>query len=104
MPAPARSDDPLPPNAIRLSDAFELYYQTVTPEVDAIETELAAATEDCEKHGGSEGRQERLNKAIDALDASRKMAEKSFRAGLAAGRPTALIRDPKTHRTLKLDH
>jgi hypothetical protein len=102
MPAPVRSDDPLPRDAIRLSDAFELYCRAVTPEVIGIETELAVATEDCEKHGGSEGRQERLNQAFDALDASRKIAEKSFR--VAADRPTALIRDPKNHEILKLDH
>ena len=43
MPAPPRSDDPLPRNTIGLSDAFENYYRATSPDVAAIEAELNAA-------------------------------------------------------------
>jgi hypothetical protein len=43
MPAPPKSDDPLPRNTIRLSDAFERYYRTTGPNVSAVEVELNAA-------------------------------------------------------------
>ena len=32
MPAPPRSDDPLPRNAIGLSNTFESYYRATSPE------------------------------------------------------------------------
>src|SRR5438309_405788 len=43
MPAPPKSDDPLPRNTIRLSDAFERYYRATAPDVSAVEAELNAA-------------------------------------------------------------
>ena len=51
MPAPPRSDDPLPRNTIGLSDTFENYYRATSPDVAAIEAELNAALPGPESQG-----------------------------------------------------
>jgi len=119
MPAPPKSDDPLPRNTIRLSDAFEQYYRATAPDASAVEAELNAALPpeipgmwrcapnwlgcltgaDYEKAAW-----ERWYKAHVAMEESRSRAEKSFRDELASGRLIALVRDPTTGETLQLDY
>jgi hypothetical protein len=119
MPAPPKSDDPLPRNTIRLSDAFEDYRETA-PDVSAVEAELNAALPGPESLGmwccdpnwlgcltGADYKKaawERWYRAHSATEESRSRAEKSFRDELATGRPIALVRDPATGETLQLDY
>jgi hypothetical protein len=120
MPAPPKSDDPLPRNTIRLSDAFERYYRATAPDVSAVEAELNAALPGPESLGmwrcdsnwlgcltGADYEKaawERWYRAHAATEESRSRAEKSFRDELATGRPIALVRDPATGETLQLDY
>jgi hypothetical protein len=105
MPAPPRSDDPLPCDAIRLSEAFERYYRTAFADAaEAIETELNAAFAEYQGPKGAKAEWERWIKAGVAHDKLQSEAERSFRNALAAGRPAALVRDPATGVILKLDY
>ena len=120
MPAPPKSDDPLPRNTIRLSDAFERYYRATAPDVSAVEAELNAALPGPESLGmwrcdsnwlgcltGTDYEKaawQRWYRAHVATEESRSRAEKSFRDELATGRPIAFVRDPATGETLQLDY
>ena len=95
MPAPPKSDDPLPRNTIGLSDAFENYYRGTSPDVAAIEAELNAALPGPESPGmwrctfnwlgcltGADYEKaawDRWHRALVAREESRSRAEKSFR-------------------------
>jgi hypothetical protein len=120
MPAPPKSDDPLPRNTIGLSDAFERYYRATAPDVSAVEAELNGALPGPESRGMwrcdcnwlgcltiadyNKAAWERWNRAYDARAESQSRAEKSFRDELASRRPIPLVRDPATGETLELDH
>ena len=120
MPAPPRSDDPLPRNTIGLSDTFENYYRATSPDVAAIEAELNAALPGPESPGmwrctfnwlgcltGADYEKaawDRWHRALVAREESRSRAEKSFRDEVATGRPLAFVRDPATGETLQLDY
>ena len=118
MPLAGKSDDPLPRNAIRLSDAFERYYRATAPDMSAVEAELNAALPGPESQGMwrcdfnwlgcltdadyNKAAWERWYRAFVAMEESRSRAEKSFRNALATGRPDALVRDPVTGENVKL--
>ena len=120
MPVRPRSQNPLPRNAIRLSDAFERYYRATAPEGPAIEAELNAALPGPESRGmwrcdsnwlgcltGADYEKaawDRWHRALVAREKSRSRAEKSFRDELATGRLLAFVRDPATGETLQLDY
>jgi hypothetical protein len=104
MPFPLESDDPLPLNAIRLSEAFELYYRSTEPDAAAVDAELFAATEDADNSGWTTQTEKRWHKAYGALMDSLSRSERSFRDRLTGGQPMAFVRDPQTGETLKLNH
>jgi hypothetical protein len=95
------SDDPIPEGHIRLSQAFDLYYEAVTPNwqgLDAAINELASAPAD-----GKDGEATNpLVMAFNARDAARGAAEMKFRKALAAGELRALIHDPDNGAFLEL--
>jgi hypothetical protein len=120
MPAPPKSDDPLPRNTIRLSDAFERYYRATAPDVSAVEAELNAALPGPESLGMwrcdsnwlgcltganyNKAAWDRWYRAYVAREESRSRGEKSFRDKVATGRPMPLVRDPATGEILQLDY
>jgi hypothetical protein len=101
MPRWVRADDPIPLDHIRLSEAFDLYYQTVTPnwrELDAaINTAMPVNAKDAPKHD-----HKALVLAFNARDAARDTADMKFRAVLAAGKLQPMIRNPATGELLRL--
>jgi hypothetical protein len=95
-----RSDDPIPEGHIRLSQAFDLYYEAVTPNwqgLDAAINEHIASPPAAGKDGEATNP---LVVASNARDAARGAAEMKFRKALAAGELRALIRDPDNGRYL----
>jgi len=99
MPRWVRSDDPIPLGHIRLSEAFDLYYQTVTPNWQELDAAIDAATPSRDKKKITDGA---LVLAFNARDAARDVADMKFRKALAAGELWAMIRDPATGELLKL--
>ena len=96
------SDDPIPEGHIRLSQAFDLYYEAVTPNwqgLDAAINEPMASPPVAGKDGGATNP---LVLAFNARDAARGAAEMKFRKALAAGELRALIRDPDNGALLEL--
>jgi hypothetical protein len=96
------SDDPIPEGHIRLSRAFDLYYEAVTPNWQGLDAAIdepmaspAAAGKDVEATNP-------LVVAFNARDAARGAAEMKFRKALAAGELRALIRDPDNGELLEL--
>jgi hypothetical protein len=121
MPAPPQSNDPVPLNVIRLSDAWERYYRATSPDREAIEDELNAAWTECEDRGtGWRRNLEWLGCLTDAdhfnaawkwwhrmsvaLEESRSRAEKAFRDALATGHPVALVCNPTSGESLQLNY
>ena len=85
MPRLVRSDDPIPEGYVRLSQAFDLYYEAVTPNwqgLDAAINEPMASPPAVEKDGAATNP---LVLAFNARDAARGAAEMKFRKALAAG-------------------
>jgi hypothetical protein len=105
MPRWIRSDDPIPQGHIRLSEAFGLYYQTVTPNWRELDKAINAATPvnaaDAPRRDNKEA-DAALILAFNARDAARDTADKKFRAALAAGELRAMIRDPDKGTLLEL--
>ena len=102
MPRLVRSDDPIPVGHIRLSQAFDLYYEAVTPNwqgLDAAINEPMASPPAAGKDGEATNP---LVLAFNARDAARGAAEMKFRKALAAGELRALIRDPDNGALLEL--
>jgi hypothetical protein len=97
VPAPIKSQDPLPLNTLRLSEAYELYYRVTRPDwksiADKAEAELAAY-QGYEMEDGSES-------AVNIYDASRLKAEIEFRNFISAGKVHALICHPVTSEHLE---
>jgi hypothetical protein len=96
------SDDPIPEGHIRLSQAFDLYYEAVTPNwqgLDAAINEPMASPPAAGKDGEAT---DPLVLAFNARDAARGAAEMKFRKALAAGELRALIRDPDNGELLEL--
>ncbi len=96
------SDDPIPEGHIRLSQAFDLYYEAVTPNwqgLDAAINEPMASPPAAGKDGEAT---DPLVLAFNARDAARGAAEMKFRKALAAGELRALIRDPDNGALLEL--
>jgi hypothetical protein len=96
------SDDPIPEGHIRLSQAFDLYYEAVTPNwqgLDAAINEPMASPPAAGKDGEATAP---LVLAFNARDAARGAAEMTFRKALAAGELRALIRDPDNGALLEL--
>jgi hypothetical protein len=101
MPRWVRSDDPVPLDHLRLSEAFDLYYQTVTPNWRELDAAIDAATPSPDKEKVPDGA---LVLAFNARDAARDAADMKFRAAIAAGELRAMIRNPATGELLKLSH
>jgi hypothetical protein len=102
MPRLVRSDDPIPVGHIRLSQAFDLYYEAVTSNwqgLDAAINEPMASPPAAGKDGEATNP---LVLASNARDAARGAAEMKFRKALAAGELRALIRDPDNGALLEL--
>jgi hypothetical protein len=102
MPRWVCSDDPIPEGHIRLSQAFDLYYEAVTPNwqgLDAAINEPMASPPAAGKDGEATNP---LVLAFNARDAARGAAEMRFRKALAAGELRALIRDPDNGALLEL--
>jgi hypothetical protein len=102
MPRLVRSDDPIPEGHIRLSQAFDLYYEAVTPNwqgLDAAINEPMASPPAAGKDGEATNP---LVLAFNARDAARGAAEMRFRKALATGELRALIRDPDNGALLEL--
>jgi len=102
MPRLVRSDDPIPVGHIRLSQAFDLYYEAVTHNwqgLDAAINEPMASPPAAGKDGEATNP---LVLAFNARDAARGAAEMKFRKALAAGELRALIRDPDNGALLEL--
>jgi hypothetical protein len=102
MPRLVRSDDPIPVGHIRLSQAFDLYYEAVTPNwqgLDAAINEPMARPPAAGKDGEATNP---LVLAFNARDAARGAAEMKFRKALSAGELRALIRDPDNGALLEL--
>jgi hypothetical protein len=96
------SDDPIPVGHIRLSQAFDLYYEAVTPNwqgLDAAINEPMASPLAAGKDGEATNP---LVLAFNARDAARGAAEMKFRKALAAGELRAQIRDPDNGALLEL--
>jgi hypothetical protein len=95
MPRLARSDDPIPVGHIGLSEAFDLYYETVTPNWRELDAAINAATP-------ADFTDRSLILAFNARDEARGAAEIKFRAALTAGELRAMIRDPANGDLLEL--
>src|SRR5262245_48769321 len=96
----SRSDDPIPKGHIRLSQAFDLYYEAVTPnwlQLDAAINEARPPTD-----GTDADATDPLGLAFNARDGARGAAEMKFRKALAAGELRAFIRDPDSGALLEL--
>jgi hypothetical protein len=101
MPRWVCSDDPISEDHIRLSEAFDLFYEAVTSnwqELDAaVNTAIPVNSKDAPKYD-----HEPLVLAFNARDVARGEADKKFRAVLAAGKLQPMIRNPATAELLKL--
>jgi hypothetical protein len=98
------SDDPIPEGHIRLSQAFDLYYEAVTPNWHELDAAVDAANppEGQSSAAHFRGLDIARRAAFDARDAARDEADKKFRAALAAGELRAMIRDPDKGELLEL--
>jgi hypothetical protein len=120
-----RSDDPLPVGAIRLSEAYRLYYRAKFPEWETLENTRTNVRETIDwklldeiyaewkaaKDGSSEKYiahkklgpiEEPVRKANAAVNEIHKKAEAAFRKKLASDGPAAMIYDPEKDKTLEL--
>jgi hypothetical protein len=91
----ARSDDPIPVGHISLSEAFDLYYETITPNWPELDAAINAAAP-------ADFTDRSLVLAFNARDEARGAAEIKFRAALTAGELRAMIRDPANGDLLEL--
>src|SRR5262249_10185529 len=101
MPRLVPSDDPILEGQIRFSKAFDLYYEAVTPNWQALD----AAINEPMASPPAAGKDDEANPlvlAFNARDAARGAAEMKFRKALAAGELRALIRDPDNGALLEL--
>jgi hypothetical protein len=97
-----RSDDPIPEGHIRLSQAFDLYYEAVTPNWQALDAAINEPMASPPAAGKDDEATNPLVLAFNARDAARGAAEMKFRKALAAGELRALIRDPDNGALLEL--
>ena len=106
MPKWVRSNDPIPYGHIRLSEAFDLFYQAVTPNWRRLDTAIKDAKRPV--HGAEVPRWDNevadppLVLALNARDSARSEADMKFRAALAAGELRAMIRDSDKGTMLEL--
>jgi hypothetical protein len=87
MPRLVRSDDPIPVGHIRLSQAFDLYYEAVTPNwqgLDAAVNEPMASPPAARKDAEATNP---LVLAFNARDAARGAAEMKFRKAIELRSP-----------------
>jgi hypothetical protein len=102
LPRVVRSDDPIPEGHIRLSQAFDLYYEAVTPNWQGLDAAINEPMANPPAAGKDGEATEPLVLAFNARDAARGAAEMKFRKALAAGELRALIRDPDNGALLEL--
>jgi len=98
------SDDPIPERHIRLSQAFDLYYEAVTPNWRELDAAIDAANPPEGQISTAALRELDITRraAFNARDTARGAAEMKFRKALTAGELRALIRDPGTGEPLRL--
>jgi hypothetical protein len=96
------SDDPIPEGHIRLSQAFDLYYEAVTPNWQGLDAAINGPMASPPAAGKDGEATNPLVLAFNARDAARGAAEMNFRKALAAGELQALIRDPDNGELLEL--
>jgi len=101
-----RSDDPLPQNVIRFSDAFEQFFHTVEPR--SLELEEAVnvkfnALIACKEDDLAEELQGTWHAALVELESGRAAAWTRWRSALESGLFVACIRDPAHNEILELD-
>jgi len=96
MPAPTRSNNNIPPDTIRLSEVFDIFYRTTVHNGQVLVDEQIAKRDEYSANA-MPAADER------AVDAATRDAERAFRCHLASGNPTAMIRDPATGDRLTLD-
>jgi hypothetical protein len=92
---PPEADDALPPEYIRLSEAFEEYYRATTTDADTIEKNYADAL------AGLTQKSE-LETASQRFGQSQRAAELSFRKLCDVGFPAPCVRDPTTAQIFEL--
>jgi hypothetical protein len=93
--------DPIPQRGIRLPEAFELFYQKVTPNWSELEEAVSAA--DKARSGKfTKKTNDPVFAACRARDAARERAAERFMPALEAGELCALIRDPNQGSSLQL--
>jgi len=102
MPRLVRSDDPIPVGHIRLSQAFDLYYEAVTPNWQGLDAAINEPMPSPPAAGKEGEATNPLVLAFNARDAARGEAEMKFSKALAAGGLRALIRDPDNGELLEL--
>src|SRR5262249_60938081 len=102
MPRLVRSDDPIPVGHIRLSQAFDLYYEAMTPNWQGLDADINEPMASPPAAGKDGEATNPLVLAFNARDAARGAAEMKFRKALAAGGVRALIRDPDNGALLEL--
>jgi hypothetical protein len=93
-----RSNDPLPQNVIRFSEAFEHFYQTTEPKWQELEAGVNDAIATCQGGGLDKWY---ANQA--ARESARISAWRQLRSMLETGKLVACIRDPDTDKILELD-
>jgi hypothetical protein len=93
--------DPIPQRGIRLPEAFELFYQKVTPNWSELEDAVSAA--DKARSGKfTKKTNDPVFAACRAREAARERAAERFMPALEAGELCALIRDPDHGSNLQL--
>jgi hypothetical protein len=104
MPRWVCSDDPIPQDHIKLSEAFNLYYQAVTPNWRELDAAIDAANPPEGQISTAALRELDITRraAFNARDTAYGKADVKFRAAITAGKLQPLIRDPATGELLKL--
>src|SRR6266478_2493231 len=99
-----RSNDLIPLGYIRLSEAFERYYQAVTPSWHESNAAIDAANPPEGEINAAASRKldTARGEAFNARDIARGEADKKFREAIAAGKLQPMNRDPVTGDLLKL--
>src|SRR5262249_5887664 len=96
------SDDPIPEGHIRLSQAFDLYYEAVTPNWQGLDTAINEPMASPPAAGKDGEATKTLVLAFNARDAARGAAEMKYRKARGAGELRALMGDPDNGALLEL--
>jgi hypothetical protein len=97
------ADDPIRADAISIRDAFDIVYQTITPDWQILAERLNPASPYYDAFHERDDKDRANREAWRAFDNAQRFANEWLRERIGQGALIALVRDPSTGEVLQLD-